>query len=273
MPRRKIKNGFVMIFCVIVVLSISPFLYIGCSGSDDTTGPFENENEKVPEITFKGAWKMELENGIIYILWIDSTADSIGGIFYVHDEKYGPAVNIDKGVITNNELQFYLQGSNIRFNLRLEEDILTGYNEDDCGEHRQNLIFLRIDESEVAELRIKAEQYIQSDHTQEIINTKFSEAKTILHQIINLEKTYYSYNGKYVAFNESEDCPEIGFTQLNINVRKFDYKFEIVGSAPYNGSLATAIEREDVNGDGDTNDGLTLTVQDVQGSVNDLKWE
>jgi hypothetical protein len=36
--------------------------------------------------------------------------------------------------------------------------------------------------------------------------------------------------------------------------------------------LASAMENADVNGDGDTDDGLTLTVNFIQGVINDLTW-
>ena len=51
-----------------------------------------------------------------------------------------------------------------------------------------------------------------------------------------------------------------------------EYKFDIVGAVPFSGSLATATENQDVNGDGDTDDALTLTVADVEGVLNDFNW-
>ena len=49
-------------------------------------------------------------------------------------------------------------------------------------------------------------------------------------------------------------------------------EFDIVGAAPFNLSLATAREKVDINGDGDTDDGLTLTVNRTRGVVNGLSW-
>ena len=105
-----------------------------------------------------------------------------------------------------------------------------------------------------------------------ISKTKVTEAKTILGNIINLEKTYYLAESSYVAFAEGADCDAIGFQQPDVASRRFEYKFEVVGAAPFNDSIATATENVDVNGDGDTDDGLTLTVGNVQGVVNDLTW-
>jgi len=105
-----------------------------------------------------------------------------------------------------------------------------------------------------------------------ISKTKVTEAKTMLRQIVNLEKTYYLANSAYFAFAAGADCEEIAFTQPDVNTRLFEYKFDVVGAAPFDGSIATATENVDVNGDGDIVDGLTLTVADVQGVVGDLTW-
>jgi prepilin-type N-terminal cleavage/methylation domain-containing protein len=105
-----------------------------------------------------------------------------------------------------------------------------------------------------------------------ISKSKVTEAKQILTQIVNLEKTYYLMMSNYSAFAENNDCEPIGFTQPDAELRRFEYKFDIVGAAPFDGSIATATENIDINGDGDTNDGLTLTVGNIQGVVNDLVW-
>ena len=105
-----------------------------------------------------------------------------------------------------------------------------------------------------------------------ISKTKVSEAKTILRQIINLEKTFYLTNSLYSTIATGADNTDIGFTQPAVTNRRFEYKFDIVGAAPYVGSLATATENQDINGDGDIDDGLTLTVADVEGVVNAMVW-
>ncbi len=105
-----------------------------------------------------------------------------------------------------------------------------------------------------------------------IAQSKITEAKTILNQIVDLEKTYYLMESSYVAFIEGADCNLIGFTQPDAGARRFEYKFEVIGAAPFDASIATATENVDVNGDGDIDDGLTLTVSDVRASVNDLNW-
>jgi prepilin-type N-terminal cleavage/methylation domain-containing protein len=105
-----------------------------------------------------------------------------------------------------------------------------------------------------------------------ITRTKVTEAKQILKQIIDLERTHYQINSTYTAFAEGADCPQVDFTQPEAGRRRFEYKFDVVGAAPFDGSLATATENQDINGDGDTDDGLTMTVLHIQGSVNDLIW-
>ena len=105
-----------------------------------------------------------------------------------------------------------------------------------------------------------------------VAKSKLTEAKWILSQIINMEKNYYTSNNVYMTFVEGDNCPQIGFVQPEVNSRRFEYKFDIVGVFPFDASLATATENQDVNGDGDTDDGLTLTVADVKGAINDLTW-
>ena len=105
-----------------------------------------------------------------------------------------------------------------------------------------------------------------------IVRSKVTEAKQILNQIVDMERTYYLMMENYMAFAEGAECIPIGFSQPDADTRRFEYKFEVVGGAPFDASIATATENTDVNGDGDTNDGLTLTVGDVQGVINDLIW-
>ncbi len=95
--------------------------------------------------------------------------------------------------------------------------------------------------------------------------TKVTEAKTILRSIINLEQAYYMQQSAYQAFVDDADAPLVGFEQPSEASSRFNYKFDIVGAAPFDQSIATATEEVDVNGDGDIDDGLTLSVLDVQG--------
>ena len=94
--------------------------------------------------------------------------------------------------------------------------------------------------------------------------TKTSEAKEILGHIIQLEKTYYFTNEQYVDFAAGNDCVEIGFAQPEQS--RFTYSFT--------DSIATAAESVDVNNDGDTTDGLTLSVTNNQGVVSgsNIAW-
>ena len=105
-----------------------------------------------------------------------------------------------------------------------------------------------------------------------ISKTKVTEAKTMLRQIVNLEKTYYLASSDYITFAEGADCAPIAFTQPDASTRRFEYKFDKLGAAPFDTSIATATENVDINGDGDTADGLTLTVGNVEGVVGDLTW-
>ena len=102
--------------------------------------------------------------------------------------------------------------------------------------------------------------------------TKVTEAKNILRSIVSLEQTYYMANSVYEAFVDDADGALIGFVQPSEASTRFNYKFDIVGAAPFDASIATATEEVDVNGDGDIDDGLTLSVLDIQGVVNGLTW-
>ena len=98
--------------------------------------------------------------------------------------------------------------------------------------------------------------------------TKTTEAKQILGQIIQGEKTHYFTHNMYENFTAGSDCPEIGFAQPD-NAR-FTYSFL--------DSVATAQEdsnepQGDVNVDGDFDDGLTLSVTGAENTLTaDLTW-
>lgn len=100
-----------------------------------------------------------------------------------------------------------------------------------------------------------------------VIQTKLSEAKNILRQIINLETSYYEVNGEYINFDWGDDCPSIGFAAPDKSAARFTYTFI--------DSIAIAVEVVDVNDDGDTEDGLTLTVTNIKGLVDgsNVAWE
>ena len=96
--------------------------------------------------------------------------------------------------------------------------------------------------------------------------TKTTEAKQILGQIIQLEKTYYFTSDAYVDFAAGDDCVQIGFAQPDPATRRFNYSFA--------DSIATAVEIVDVNNDGDTTDGITLSTANTQGIVSgsNITW-
>jgi len=106
---------------------------------------------------------------------------------------------------------------------------------------------------------------LNEDNTAELeLLSKLTEPKTILRQIINMEKTHYMSKNEYVDFDYGEDCVVIGYEAPN-NVN-FEYSFI--------DSVAYAREIVDVNGDGDITDGLTLTVSDVKDILpgSDIIW-
>jgi hypothetical protein len=81
------------------------------------------------------------------------------------------------------------------------------------------------------------------------------ELRSKLKQIINLENKYYADNGTYVTINYLTMSKEI--PQYNPNLDgSFKYQFDAKTG------IATGVENEqDVNGDKDSSDGLTLSVK------------
>lgn len=103
-----------------------------------------------------------------------------------------------------------------------------------------------------------------------ITRTKLTEAKTILRQIINLEKSYYLSESTYKAFAAGAAQADIGFEQPDD--AKFTYSFAL--DAVLDDSMATALEIGDINGNGNSDtDGLTLQIDGDTGTVGgDMTW-
>ncbi len=110
-----------------------------------------------------------------------------------------------------------------------------------------------------------------------ISKTKVTEAKIMLKQIVELERTSYMSNNQYTAFAFGASAPAISYEAPGAEAR-FQYNFVINGTAadnpPFVGSLATAQEAVDVNGDGDTADGLTLDIESTQDVIagSNITW-
>jgi hypothetical protein len=85
-----------------------------------------------------------------------------------------------------------------------------------------------------------------------------AEAQSIVsYQISRLEDTYHNSLNSYVPFAYGEDCMSIGFAQPR-NAR-YTYAFE--------DGIIKAREIVDMNGDGDTEDGLTLSMTGEKGTL------
>ena len=89
-----------------------------------------------------------------------------------------------------------------------------------------------------------------------------------LNYIIRQEQSYYSSHSEYVNFDFGEDCELIGWEPSSIfhAIAGMEYSFQ--------DSIVVAHEIEDINQDGDTADGLTLSISNVQGSIegSNLTW-
>jgi len=89
-----------------------------------------------------------------------------------------------------------------------------------------------------------------------------------LKSIIEKENEYYAQHGEYVNFEFGEDCEEIGWKARY-------YEGFTTFKCDFHDSIATALEALDLNEDGDTNDGLTLSVSGIEGIItgSDITWK
>lgn len=100
---------------------------------------------------------------------------------------------------------------------------------------------------------------------------KTTEAVQVLNQIVKGEEMYFYSNNAYIGFAYDENCSPISFQQPG---GRFTYSFTAADS------LARAMENgaaNDVNGDSDGDDGMTLSISRAQGIISgsagdDLSW-
>jgi len=118
----------------------------------------------------------------------------------------------------------------------------------------------------------RVERYrIPAPYDPRFSENKIAEPDVVLNQIIKGQTKYHDQKNSYIGFSFGKDCPEIGFGQPR---GRFTYAFTPVDS------LARAMEngaKNDVNGDGDGDDGLTLSIYNVKGVISgssgkDLSW-
>ena len=98
------------------------------------------------------------------------------------------------------------------------------------------------------------------------IQEKVWKVWSLLSTLIDIwEKDYFLSKGEYINFEFGEDCESIGWHA------SYDENFEY----SFQDSIAIAREKEDVNGDGDIADGLTLSVTNIEGILagSDITWE
>ena len=102
-----------------------------------------------------------------------------------------------------------------------------------------------------------------------VAKSRITEIKHQLRYIIQLENTYFNQNSEYIEFDYGEDSSALGWEQPAGS--SFDYQFLIATLT------ASAMEIVDVNGDGDSDDGLTLDVDGILGVISgsageDFTW-
>ncbi len=107
---------------------------------------------------------------------------------------------------------------------------------------------------------------LEGDGETRNLNVYHNYSKSYLNTIISKEQNYYATHGEYVDFDFGEDCEPIGFTVPGSLEFEFEFSFQ--------DSIAIAREIVDINQDGDTADGLTLSISNVQGSIegSNLTW-
>ncbi len=95
-----------------------------------------------------------------------------------------------------------------------------------------------------------------------VARAKLTELKQMLWHIIHLEKTYYYANDRYVAFIYNEESPELGFAQPDNS--RFTFSFVLSDTTAYGKEDGTG---NDVNFDDDGDDGLSVSVNGLEGVV------
>jgi type II secretory pathway pseudopilin PulG len=93
-----------------------------------------------------------------------------------------------------------------------------------------------------------------------VARAKLTELKNGLWHIINLEKAYYPAHDSYVEFAYGANSPELGYSQPTSS--HFTYSFVLADTTVYGKEKDAA---DDINFDGDGNDGLSVSISGFEG--------
>jgi prepilin-type N-terminal cleavage/methylation domain-containing protein len=95
-----------------------------------------------------------------------------------------------------------------------------------------------------------------------VARSRLTEVKQQVWHVIHMEKTYYYAHTSYIGFDYGENSPELGYSQPDGT--HFTYKFD-VGTLTASGMENGAAN--DINYDGDGDDGLTVTIDGDEGVI------
>ena len=96
-----------------------------------------------------------------------------------------------------------------------------------------------------------------------VARSKLVELKQMLWHIIHLEKTYYHANDRYAGFDYGAESPELGFAQPDNS--RFTFSFVVADTTAYGKEDGAS---NDVNFDGDGDDGLSVSISGLEGVIN-----
>jgi prepilin-type N-terminal cleavage/methylation domain-containing protein len=99
--------------------------------------------------------------------------------------------------------------------------------------------------------------------TSVVSRSKLTELKNGLWHIVNLEKAYYNAYDTYAEFAYGQNSPALGFNQPGAS--HFTYSFVAADTAAYGKENGAG---NDINYDGDGNDGLWITTTAREGILN-----
>jgi len=104
-----------------------------------------------------------------------------------------------------------------------------------------------------------------------VARAKLTEIKQELWHIVNMERAYYFVSDAYVEFAYGDDSYQLGYAQPD---SKFTYCFIVADETAYGMEDGVG---NDINFDGDGDDGLSVHVDGTEGVIsgsadNDFAW-
>jgi|GEM_PF-1766587 len=101
-----------------------------------------------------------------------------------------------------------------------------------------------------------------------VVNTKITEVRQMLWDIVNKERAYYHARENYEEFTYGENSVAIGFNQPDNS--RFTYSFVIADTTAYGKENGVA---NDINHDGDGDDGMSVSITGLKGIINGSNGE